>query len=74
MLVLTRKKRESVAVGCRRRWRAHAHRDRARNRQRQGEAGLPRRSRVPVHRSELWERIRPRVPPDEPSDAATPTA
>jgi carbon storage regulator CsrA len=74
MLVLTRKKRESIAVG-----RSDGGEpmltvtvlDIGGGKVRLGFDGDP---SVSVHRWELWERIRPRGAPDQPSDAATPTA
>lgn len=74
MLVLTRKKRESIAVGCRdggEPMLTVTVLEIGSGKVKLGFHGDP---DVSVHRSELWERIRPRVAPDEPSDAATPTA
>jgi carbon storage regulator CsrA len=74
MLVLTRKKRESIAVGRRdgdEPMLTVTVLEIGSDRVRLGFQGDP---DVSVHRWELWERIRPRGAPDEASDAATPTA
>ena len=74
MLVLTRKKRESIAVGRRDNGEpllTVTVLDIGSGKVRLGFHGDP---DVSVHRWELWERIRARGAPDEPSDAATPTA
>ncbi len=74
MLVLTRKKRESIAVGRREGGEPMLTvtvLEIGNGRVRLGFQGDP---DVCIHRWELWERINARSAPDEPSDAATPTA